>query len=67
MCLATPAGVGLAVNRLDIPHFRRGAAVFPVGLLAFQFEHVAQYPCPGKGMHGFAKPFLLDCFMQLVA
>lgn len=48
--LVAPTGVGLAIDGLDVelPHQR--SDMLSTNLMAFQLEHIAEHPRPGKGM-----------------
>ena len=50
VCLVAPTGVGLAIDSLNVELLHQGADTLSADFMAFQLEHVAQHPCPGKGM-----------------
>ena len=50
VCLVTPTGVGLAVDRLDVELLHQRADMFAANLMAFQFEHVTEHARSGEGV-----------------
>ena len=48
--LVSPTGIGLAVNGLNIELLHQRTDMLAADLMAFQLEHVAQHPRPGKGV-----------------
>jgi hypothetical protein len=50
MRLVAPTGVGLAVDGLDVELLHQRADMLAADFMAFQLEHVAKHPRPGKGM-----------------
>lgn len=48
--LVAPAGIGFAVDGLDVEFLHQRADMLSANFMAFEFEHIAQHPRPGKGM-----------------